>query len=145
MVGRKCSREVNNLFGTEHHIEKNKYIETISIDNVHIFSNDFVFTKHFWYLLQLTIFAFDFLLTFWRKKNICLNILFVFHCPFLLPFCSRTSLGSSFGVKSINSRNFIHAKICPLKQRNTWTILYLIWETISLLKTNWQRRCFEAQ
>ena len=25
----------------------------------------------------------------------------------------------NFGEKSINSRNFIHAKICPLKQRNT--------------------------
>ena len=25
----------------------------------------------------------------------------------------------NFGEKSTNSRNFIHAKICPLKQRNT--------------------------
>ena len=43
---------------------KNKYTETISIDNVHIFLSEFVFTKHLWYLLQLTILAFDFVLTF---------------------------------------------------------------------------------
>ena len=41
----------------------------------------------------------------------------------------------NFDKKPINSRNFIHAKICLSKQRNTWTIPYLIWETISWLNT----------
>ena len=45
----------------------------------------------------------------------------------------------------VMSDDFIHAKICPLKQRNTGTIPYHILETISLLNTNWQRCCFEAQ
>ena len=48
----------------------------------------------------------------------------------------------NFGEKSVNSRTSIHAKICPLKQRNTWTIPYLIWEIISLLNTNWQLNSF---
>ena len=138
MVGRKYSREVNNLFGTEHHIEKINILRLLVLITC-------IFFQTILSLQNIFDFCFWFFTYFLEKKNICLNILFVFHCPFLLPFCSRTSLGSSFGVKSINSRNFIHAKICPLKQRNTWTILYLIWETISLIKTNWQRRCFEAQ
>ena len=36
--------KVDNYFGTEDHIEKSKSFETINIDNIHIFLNDFVFT-----------------------------------------------------------------------------------------------------
>ena len=39
-------------------MEKNKYIESISIDNVHMFLNDFVFTKHFLIFVTANDFGF---------------------------------------------------------------------------------------
>ena len=65
-------------------MEKNKYIESISIDNVHMFLNDFVFTKHFLIFVTANDFGFWFFTYFLENKNICLNILFIFYCLFLL-------------------------------------------------------------
>ena len=104
MVRIKCSREANKWFGTEDHEEKIKYIETISIDNVHIILNDFVFAKHLWCFLRPTILAFDFLLPFWRREMFvltsCLFSIARFYYCFLvtnfLEFCSHAFLLSNF-------------------------------------------------